>query len=375
MASLHAGDCLTGELSLLHAAAPPQPPQVCPAAPPRRGQEQPHEEQGTATTIGHHRRNAAEQPPAHAAAARAACRPRSGRCSKARTTLQQPAAPSSPPDVAVGSFAKKHLYSFEFHPLSSRRLIHFSCDSNGGFAHSAVCRRRPPPCLAREDGGRSPGGWGTARLGGVVVVACAAETARQGRAVALVDRPSCLAREDGRRSPGRVRRRRLLPRVEVEQQRTGRQGGKVGTLCIRAAFVLHLLQKRALAAGAGGGAAVLARGCAGVRRRRGSRELSSLAAGGGRDRASGRGDRGPWWLPAWRLHEMLLGRGLADSISSTQGPVLVSACPIAHDFSDPAPNSEDHAELDLDALHLMGGRHQERQQQYGLAASKISGNW
>ncbi|XP_044389442.1 uncharacterized protein [Triticum aestivum] len=28
--------------------------------------------------------------------------------------------------------------------------------------------------------------------------------------------------------------------------------------------------------------------------------------------------------------------GLADSISSTQGPVLVSACPIAHDFSDPA---------------------------------------
>ena len=30
------------------------------------------------------------------------------------------------------------------------------------------------------------------------------------------------------------------------------------------------------------------------------------------------------------------GRGLADSISSPQGPVLVSACPIAHDFSDPA---------------------------------------
>lgn len=204
-----------------------------------------------------------------------------------------------------------------------------------------------------------------------MVVACAAETARQGRAVAVVDRPSCLAREDGQRSPGRVRRRRLLPRVEVEQQRTGRQGGKVGTLCTRAAFALHLLQKRALAAGAGGGAAVLARGCAGARRRRGSRELSSLAAGGARDRASGRGDRGPWWLPAWRLHEMLLGRGLADSISSTQGPVLVSACPIAHDFSDPAPNSEDHAELDLEALHLMGGQHQERQQQYGLAASKM----
>ncbi|XP_037412144.1 uncharacterized protein LOC119275415 [Triticum dicoccoides] len=68
---------------------------------------------------------------------------------------------------------------------------------------------------------------------------------------------------------------------------------------------------------------------------------------------------------------MLLGRGLADSISSTEGPVLVSACPIAHDFSDPAPNSEDHAELDLDALHLMGGQHQERQRQYGLAASKM----
>ncbi|XBI93017.1 hypothetical protein VPH35_029956 [Triticum aestivum] len=69
---------------------------------------------------------------------------------------------------------------------------------------------------------------------------------------------------------------------------------------------------------------------------------------------------------------MLLGRGLADSISSTQGPVLVSACPIAHNFSDPAPNSEDHAELDLEALHLMGGQHQERQQQYGLAASKLN---
>ena len=94
--------------------------------------------------------------------------------------------------------------------------------------------------------------------------------------MAVIDRPSCLAREDGRRSPGRLRRRWLLPRVEVEQQRTGRREGRVGTICTRAAFVLHLLQKRALAAGAGGGAAVLAHGCAGARRRRGSRELSSL---------------------------------------------------------------------------------------------------
>uniref|UniRef100_A0A453J9U0 Uncharacterized protein n=2 Tax=Aegilops tauschii subsp. strangulata TaxID=200361 RepID=A0A453J9U0_AEGTS len=143
-------------------------------------------------------------------------------------------------------------------PLSSRHLIHFSCDSDGGFANSVVRLRRPPPCLTREDGGRSPGGWKTARRGGAVVVACAAETARQGRAVAVVVRPSCLTREDGRRSPGRVRRRRLLPRVEVEQQRTGRQGGRVGTLCTSAAFVFHLLQKCALAARAGGGAAVLA---------------------------------------------------------------------------------------------------------------------
>lgn len=96
---------------------------------------------------------------------------------------------------------------------------------------------------------------------------------------------------------------------------------------------------------AGGSPAIGAWWGSGARRRRGSRELSSLAAGGARDRASGRGDRAPcffrgdrapWWLPAWRLHEMLLGRGLADSISSTQGPVLVSACPIAHDFSHPA---------------------------------------
>ncbi|XP_037424377.1 uncharacterized protein LOC119289034 isoform X2 [Triticum dicoccoides] len=51
-------------------------------------------------------------------------------------------------------FAKKPLYSFEFHSLSSRHLIHSSCGNGGGYAHSVVRRRRPSPACGHGEGGR-----------------------------------------------------------------------------------------------------------------------------------------------------------------------------------------------------------------------------